>query len=228
MNITYLKLPDFLQNPRTIKVIGVLLIIDIFFIVLHILHKTYVLTNTSFAIDHDKGYAEIFQYLKEFCIVLLLAYLFFKKKEPIYVVWCLLFLYLLLDDSLKIHEQLGAKVAKMLALNPSFNLRAQDFGEMFISGFVGFAFLLGIILSFKQSSQAAKKFTYFLLFLFFALAFCGIVVDAMHSMSTTLDAARWIKGLFAILEDGGEQIVMSFIVVFIYMKAEQVSTVTEA
>src|SRR3712207_8517062 len=54
---------------------------------------------------------------KEYWIALLLGLFTIQKRSILYLGWCLLFFYLLLDDSLGIHERLGGIVSYRLGLS---------------------------------------------------------------------------------------------------------------
>lgn len=99
---------------------------DIVFIIVHIIHKSNQVPSLAYAyysIEEDKGYAELFQYIKEYWIALLLSFLAVQKRSYLYLCWSLLFFYVLLDDSVQIHEKLGIVVSSQLALVDKFNLR---------------------------------------------------------------------------------------------------------
>ena len=58
-------------SSPTSKIFGLLLVTDLVFIILHVLcAHTRCLSNVMFLITADGGYGEIFQYIKEFWIVL--------------------------------------------------------------------------------------------------------------------------------------------------------------
>lgn len=62
------------------RLLILLILTDIIFIIIHILHKfTVLLPDLLFNIEFDGGYAEYFQYTKEFWIILLLFCLSIKK-----------------------------------------------------------------------------------------------------------------------------------------------------
>jgi hypothetical protein len=67
-----------------------------------------------FAITKDLGYPEIYQYIKELWIVVLLLSVLIKTRVGSYSVWALIFLYILIDDALRIHETYGLYIATRL------------------------------------------------------------------------------------------------------------------
>ena len=92
---------------------------DLIFIIVHIIYKSNQVPSLAYAyysIEEDKGYAELFQYIKEYWIALLLGFLAVQKRSFVYLGWSLLFFYILLDDSVQIHEKLGIIISSQLAL----------------------------------------------------------------------------------------------------------------
>ena len=124
-----------------------------------------------------------------------------------------MFSYLLLDDFLSIHEVIGKKVSNLLQFQDAFNLRSVDFGEILVSGTVVISFLIFISWAYSQSNSTERKYSNFLTFFLLALAVCGVVFDLIH---VAVYDNRYLNLLLALLEDGGEQIIMSFILAFVY------------
>ena len=123
-------------------ILKLLLCRDFIFITLHIINRrTPFLNNDNFSINFDRGYPEIYQYIKFLSIIILLVYVSKVTRSFGYVVWILLFTYFLCDDALQIHETVGGYIAKNLNFTPPLNLRPQDIGEMGVSVTVGLFFL---------------------------------------------------------------------------------------
>ena len=191
-----------------------LLVIDLAFIFLHFLLLTDAFENTLFSLERDRGYPEFYQYLKIFSIVILLHFLFAKTKLIGYSVWSLLFLYLLLDDAFSIHETLGGFIATNLALAPAAGLRAQDFGELAVSGIAATVFLIPLALFYTRGLGAFKEVTKQLLWLLVALAFFGIFVDMLH---VAIDMGWKVRFLLGVVEDGGEMLVVSLMAWYVFL-----------
>lgn len=195
-----------LQDTAASTFLLLLLVADCAFIVLHFLALT-VLSNYPLLLLHvDQGYPEFFQYIKELWIVGLLLSLTIRTKAVGYSVWALLFLYLLIDDSLRIHETYGEFIAARLEFTPFLGLRAKDFGELAVSATAGGFFITLLALFYLNGSAAFKQTSRHLLLLLFALALFGIFFDMVHLATM----GRWtFSYLLGIVEDGGEMIVMS-------------------
>lgn len=164
-------------------------------------------------ITEEQSYAEVFQYLKELWIALILGFGAWQRKSFLFIAWALLFSYLLMDDSLSIHEIIGSKISSLLQFQDAFRLRAVDFGEVVVSATVAIVFLIVISWAYFRSSSTERKYSQFLTFFLLALAVTGIFLDLIH---VVVSDNLYFNLIFALLEDGGEQIIMSFALSFVY------------
>lgn len=167
-------------------------------------------SDPIFSIETDLGYAEVYQYIKEYWIVILISIVAIKRKQIVYFSWSLFFTYLLFDDSLRIHEKFGHYVADALELQPMFQLRAQDMGELIVSLLSSLLLFSIIGASYYFSDAVAKQVSKHLFILIMLLAFFGVFVDMLHA------AITWNKVIWGLVEDGGEMIIMSIIVWYVF------------
>ena len=200
---------NFNVKKESTKVLFLLLLADFAFIVVHGVYKMRLISNRLYSIETDRGYGEIFQYIKEYWIIVLLFIIAIKTKRIIYFAWSSLFMYLLLDDFFRIHELFGVYLAEYFEFQPMFRLRAIDFGELSVSMLFGFLLFIFIGLSYLFSDNVAKQISKHLLILVLSLVFCGVVVDILHV------AIPWGKTLLGFIEDGGEMVIMSIIVWYV-------------
>lgn len=163
--------------------------------------------DVHLALSKDGGYPEMFQYLKEFLIASVLFAVFLRSREVGYGVWALLFLYLLCDDALGIHEGVGTRVSRHWNLVPALGLRAQDLGELAVSLAVGVVFLVPMTYCYFHSKRATRIVVSDLALLLGLLAFFGVFFDMVHS---GIGGLFQVRGLGTI-EDGGEMAAMSLI-----------------
>ncbi|MCZ6702981.1 MAG: hypothetical protein O6940_08075 [Ignavibacteria bacterium] len=195
------------------KLLILLVLTDFFFIVFHILH-----TYTDFAssrllsIERDFGFAEMFQYIKAYWIGLMLLWLALKRRSFLFFGWSQLFIYLLFDDALQIHEKGGNILARDFNLQPILGLRAQDIGELGIVLIVGVAFLAIIGISHYFSEQRLREISKRIAILLVALVFFGVFIDMIHSMFSHTR----VNYLLVLIEDGGEMVVMSLITWYVF------------
>lgn len=186
---------------------------DVVLILLHCIYQfTSLLSNDLFSLERDRGYSEFFQYIKEFWITLLLGFLAVQYRSILYFGWSSLFFYILLDDSLEIHERLGLRISDHLGFSNVLSLRANDFGELLVAGCIGLFFLILISTAYRSSERPFRKTSKTLILLLLILAICAIVGDVLHALARNSSA----NDFFGILEDGGEMIVMSAIASFVF------------
>jgi hypothetical protein len=192
------------------KLLVLLLCVDVAFFVLHGFNRLSASRNDLFSLAVDGGYAEVFQYLKEFSVAIALLLLFGRTREGVYGAWALLFTYLLFDDALTIHETAGKVVAAHLTDVQGFAFRAQDFGELTVSALAGLVFLGLIGAFYVRSSEGARDVSKDLAVLVGLLVFFGVCLDLAH---LALEAMH-VRAL-TIVEDGGEMIAMSIAVSYV-------------
>ena len=189
--------------------LGLLVCTDIVFIGLHLVH-TYppLLPNHIYSIEQDKGHAEFFQYTKQFWIILLLMLTFIKEASLTNFSWLMVFCYVLLDDALSIHENLGLLTSNLWTFAARMGLRPQDWGELLVTGTVGVVLLTPVAIAFLRAGTRERLHTLVLTGLLFLLAFFGVFIDMVHI---------WLGGdQWGLVEDGGEMIVVSIMLYYVF------------
>lgn len=197
---------------QSIRLFYLFLATDIAFMLLHLIyHYAGLTTNQAFSLETDRGFSEVFQYIKEYWIALILGILAIRTGVFLYGSWSLLFFYLLLDDAGEIHEKLGTVITNQFVIPEMFNLRGQDFGELVVIGIVALVFLTLITLTYRFADSTCRKVSQDLIMMILALAFSGIILDLFHiaASSPILDP------ILMLLEDGGELVIMSFIACYV-------------
>jgi hypothetical protein len=194
--------------------------VDVVFIFLHVAAK-HDLVSEMFSVTEDHSYPELYQYIKEFWCILLLALIAFRNREISYGGWVVFFVYLLADDSLQIHEQGGAAVASYFQYSPFLGLRAKDFGELTVSLLAALVLLLLLSWAYWKGADRFRKLSQDLVIFIIGLVFFGVFVDMLHimvySMSGFGNVLRLLGGILGITEDGGEMLVMSILVVYLFV-----------
>jgi hypothetical protein len=199
-------------NKSSNKLLILLLLADLMFILIHVFHmmEFQPVKDPLFSVAQDFGYSEIYQYIKEYWIVVLLFMIAINRAHIIYFAWTVLYMYLLLDDSLEIHERLGRYLVKYFEIQPRFHLRAQDFGELSVSIFFGVLLFSFIGVAYLFSNGTAKRISKYLFILVMSVAFFGVIVDIIHTVM------RWGRPIWELVEDGGEMLTMSIIVWYVF------------
>lgn len=192
-----------------------LLAADLAYIVLHLLLRlTPLLDNPLLALTRDRGYPEFYQYVKVFWIILLLVMTGVTTRTAGYAAWVLLFVYLLLDDALQLHENLGVQLAASFGFVPLVGLRTQDLGELAVSAVSG-TLLLGLISgSYLRGADPFRQASRRLLLLVLVVVFFGVFVDMLHMM---LNTGPTMDLVFEVIEDGGELVAMSVVAWYVFL-----------
>lgn len=174
--------------------------------------------NSLLYIQEDGGYPEMFQYLKWFWIIVLLAYMAKLKRSFGYGVWALIFTYFLCDDALRTREVIASQIAQFLSIIPPFGLRLQDLGELAVAGVVCVLMLILIALACWYESKAFRKFTCDMLLLIVLLAFFGVVADLGYIIM--FHVFNWkVMLILGVLEEGGEMLAASLILWYVFLQS---------
>lgn len=160
------------------------------------------------SLAEDGGLPEIFGYVQIAATVLLLMAMARRTGRAMYAALGGVFLVILADDALMIHENLGDVIATGLHLPWLAGLRPQDFGELATDGglflVLGALFVYGIRRSDRDDIDVALLFAAIV----GVIAFFGIVVD-MLLVEVYYGLSRRFGRLLIVLEDGGELIGMT-------------------
>jgi len=204
---------------------------DLFFIILHIVYFFYDprgIMESKWSIEKDGGLAEAYQYVKEFWIVLMFIWIALRSSRISLLSWATIFLYVLFDDMLTIHEIYGDKIASRFGFSSFLGLRPEDLGELTV--FIFFGSILFFLIAFtyykNRNIPIIKDFNKKLIYLLIFLTFFGMATDVLHSMSgsvlrfldwpVSLKVITWFS--LGLLEDGGEMIVMSLVFWYVFLK----------
>jgi hypothetical protein len=201
--------------PSSTWVLGLLLATDLIFIILDVLYGAAAgVYRSDFAISRELGYGEMFQYVKEFGILLFFFLFFLQYPHLMGLGWQIFFLYIFLDDSLQIHERLGRAIAQSFHLSAVAGLRPKDFGELATSALFGFVILSLLSTGYYYASSALRKMFWPLFGLLIILVLCGVVLDMVQVMIGR--SMRRMYTLVGIAEDGGEMVTISVIAWFVH------------
>jgi hypothetical protein len=197
-----------------------LLSADVTFILLHLGHVHSggaIAPSELFSLEMDRGYAEVFQYVKMFWITGMLTALLVKTRSAVYGPWALLFAYLLLDDALMIHELLGERIAR--SFNYATPMGREDLGELTVSAaaFTVFFILMGVAYLIGRGS--AKTISKQLFILLFIIALTGVVFDMLHNA-----ISFYPETLLVVAEDGGEMVAVSLTCWYVFVTLQTLTT----
>lgn len=194
-------------TPRAPYILlAVLLAGDLLFMTLHWLHlHTSLLPSELWSIERDGSFGEMYQYLKYMGIGLALAHLYRGTRLPVLLGWIGVFAFLLLDDSMRIHERFGLGMVAWIHLPDFGGLRGRDIGELIFAGLVIAILAPVLTLGYVRGSLTSRALTADLTFLLSALAACAIGGDTIHRLLSGTP----LNTLAGMMEDGGEMIALS-------------------
>jgi len=163
--------------------------------------------ESDFWLTKDWGYAETFQHAKELGIVLVFGLFVRRHPRLITLGWQVLFLYLLLDDALQIHERVGKFVAHRVhtAWESTDHVASAVFGLLILS-------LLGV--GYYHAPAPLRKVSRHLLGLLFMLALFGVALDAVYQGVGRV--APWLFRMGYVVEEAGELALISVLARYVH------------
>ena len=194
-----------------------LLMIDLAFITAHILKfSTNLVSSYLFSIEQNKGYAEIYQEIKEIWIVALLCYLLVRRREAIYAIWMSFFGFLLLNGVLTFHERIAGSLSTHLmpfAWPIAYKVKL---GELALFAVIGVVLWVSLKLIYPKSGAHEQAVSRKLLYLLIWLMFFALGVDLLHIGIRKIFDMQIVYDVMGGIEEGGEMIVMSFIYAYLF------------
>lgn len=197
-----------------LPVVVLLAVIDLIFIGLHIAHALAVrdglqtpFRDQLFNINRDGGLAEWFEYAKSLTSAAALFLCFRSRAWSVFAVLAGLHLWILADNSLRLHEQIGALIGQSwIGGDVAGVISARDAGQIVLHGLV--LATAGVLFAFT-AVKAPRPLRPTLGILFLAAispGLFGVVVDAFHASSLSAGIGR---GWLVLIEDGGETLMLS-------------------
>lgn len=199
----------------TVTLLVLLVVVDFMFIAVHALHAwSPWLAGGHFSMESDNGLASIYQYIKQIWLAGCLGLAFVQTRSKVFVGWTLLFAFLLLDDALELHERFGVLISASWNLPAVFGMRPADLGEVIVAAGIGCAALALVAITFRRGGSDARQLSADLMCLLAALALFGVFFDMLHTI--TYFNAPSLAQFFALVEDGGEMLVVSVITAYVF------------
>lgn len=195
-----------------------LLTTDFAFLLLHFIDRTIALSpslcNTAGLCGY--GAIELYQLVKLFWVLILLACVILSTKCSGYISWILVFTCLLFDKALQIHQNIGSRLAYSFAayLPDNLGLQPRQFELAVLT--VGGTFLLAIVAwAYFRGPHVFKKVSNDMLLFVLVWMFFGLFADIVAAIKLG-PAAEFAADL---IEDGGEMAVVSLILWYVFLLA---------
>jgi hypothetical protein len=200
----------------TATLLLLLVAVDFLLIALHVLHvwSPWFENGKQYSMESYNGLASIYQYIKQVWLAGCLALAFLQTRSKVFFGWTLLFAFLLLDDALELHEQFGAVLAAALSFPAVLGMRPADLGEISIAAAIGCVALALVAITFRHGAKESRELSADLMCLLAALALFGVFFDMLHTI--TYFNAPSFSEFFALIEDGGEMLVISAITAYAF------------
>jgi hypothetical protein len=199
----------------TVTLLVLLVVVDFVFIAVHALHVwSPWFAGGHFSMENYNGLASIYQYIKQAWLAGCLALAFLQTRSKVFAGWTLLFAFLLLDDALELHERVGAILAASLNFPAVLGLRPADLGEVSVAAAIGCLALALVAITFRHGGSQSRELSADLMCLLAALALFGVFFDMLHTI--TYFKAPSVAEFFALIEDGGEMLVVSVITAYTF------------
>jgi hypothetical protein len=164
-------------------------------------------------ITQDHAIPEDFNYLKWAIIVSALVWMSIRDRWLPPALWAVVFAMILADDSMQLHEKLGAAIATWTGLPSSTYFYADDLGEMLAFGLMGLVTLALTATLFTRRGVSARALSLRYGLVILALGGFGVGIDAVHQLVSHFtegtSVATLLSQLFGMIEEGGEMIVAS-------------------
>jgi hypothetical protein len=187
-----------------------LILANLSFGVLYLAH--YALPELNLApdfllLDRDQSLPEFLNYAQTFACAALLVAVYVERREGIFLSWALIFLFVVLDDALSLHEE-GAQMIRGFVDLPALpGLRPQDTGELMVWSLFAVPLFAILIAAFRRSGPVAAAFGGVFALLFMALVFFAVAFDMVHSWLAS--GSFRVERLTALAEDGGEMLTLA-------------------
>ena len=199
-----------LTGPISLEatLLGLLIAADLGFLAMFAALAAGLTDDLGFRATYDRSYAEVFQYLKLYWIVLLMGLLAWRRGSLLALGFGVLFGFLLVDDYASLHERWGEQIAAAWGLPAMWMLQPYDFGELIV--FFSYAAITGplLLVGYRLADARDRVLVWDLFRLLALLAVFAVGVDVLHALALP----ELISNLIGAFEDGGEMIVASLLV----------------
>jgi hypothetical protein len=161
-------------------------------------------------------------YVKLFWTALLLVAVWWRWRRSFWLASTAVVLYLLADDAMSLHERLRVYVP--IRVPATFPIRENHVQELVFLLASAAVLLTLLAVAYARADAATRRVARRVVALFGLIAFCAVVVDLVH----TLYHAGWYFEVVAVVEDGGEMVAASLLVVLVFTIATEVWAVPRA
>lgn len=205
-----------MNNHSASLLLLLLLSADSAFIVLHFINLTLAPNFSLYGVPGSYGYLDMYLIVQLFWVIILFACILKSTKCTGYVSWILVFTCLLFDEVLQIHQNIGSHLANGLNayLPHSLSLQPRYF-ELAVLAIAGTVLFASVAWAYLRSPHAFRKISNDMLLFIVAWGVFGVVTD----LAAAFDPGPLVKISSDIVEDGGEMVVVSLILWYVFLLA---------
>lgn len=155
----------------------------------------------QFFISQDGSFGEWLEYSLTAASAVLLFLLWSRTRSLVYLTSAILFVYLTIDNSIQLHEQLGLAFG-----NEGENFMGLPIGlnhlvETALFGFVGLVWLAGMVAALRHADRRAASYGMLIAACIIMAAVFGVAVDLLTSWG---EHSPMVLNALAAIEDDGE------------------------
>lgn len=201
------------RTSPAVLILGLLLVTDLAFALGSFSYDLGLLKDDRLSLGAERGLPETWGYVQFLWSLLALGVLFRRRRDAMYVVLAVIVAYLLVDDGLTVHEEVGAWLSDAGWTSSVLGVDANHVGEVLFSLGSAVVLLAGVAIAWRWASRPARRVAMGVLGCVAVMAFAGIAVDFLQSM-----IARG-NPIFVFLEDGGELVAGTVMTAFLMTAA---------
>ncbi|HSO48749.1 MAG TPA: hypothetical protein VLQ68_12555 [Rhizobiaceae bacterium] len=192
----------------------IMLAVDVALILAHAFQAELPFFRESlFDIEGQFGLPALMNFAQFAAMIFFLSEIKYNRRDRAFDFWKYLFLYILADDIFEISERAGRILGELFSFETLFGLTTADYGKFAfaIGGGLAVSAFLGYLL--RRSSREFVSASFAIFVLLSCFAFFAVVFDVIHAV---FDKDPRLGFAFAILEEGGEMIVLSFMTAYLF------------
>lgn len=160
--------------------------------------------------NRDESLIEWVGYVQMGAASVLLCALAVRRKLPLYLAWSLVFFVLMLDDSLRLHENVGHLLVSTVHLPSVLGLRPNDLGELCSWAFFGLVLGTMLVITHHRSSPSLRRQSWIFFGLTLFLACFAVILDMVEIEVWGL-LPLIAHGAMTLTETGGELVAMTLV-----------------
>ena len=175
-------------------------------------------TAVRFNLEADRSFGELYGYLLAAMIIAGLAQLAGRSGQGVLWLACGFFGFVLADDVLRFHEQVGDGLPRWIGIDGFAGLEAREIGELSYFAAVGIAAIVLGMRTYRSAAPAARVTLHWLIGGVLLLGFFAAGVDAAHEILSSREGTEigWVA-----LEDGWEMVALALMASYVFARVEE-------